>query len=134
LFDDAHTDTLILDSSQYKICCSYYYLDDVCVSTDSIYAVNYSDSVAIGIPELKKYNSYNIYPNPTTQILNLNFNGLITGPTILLMDITGRKIMSFAISGLNTDMQIDVSSLMTGMYYISINMNNINVTQKFIKE
>ena len=58
-FDDNNTDTLIMDGDVY---ChySYYYLDDICVSTDSLLCANY-----VGIKnEPLQNDGFGIYPNP----------------------------------------------------------------------
>lgn len=58
-FNDANTDTLKFfnDFSDN----AYYFLDDICVSTDSIYANNYSYT---GIEESNSLSDITCYPNP----------------------------------------------------------------------
>ena len=67
-YDNLHTDTLIMDGS--NLCKgAYYYIDDVCVSEDSLYTANY---IWTGINELNHMPNISIYPNPATNYLNIN--------------------------------------------------------------
>jgi hypothetical protein len=65
-FDDANTDTLKFfnDFSDN----AYYFLDDVCVSTDSTYTSNYNYT---GIQENSPFNSIICYPNPIVENLQI---------------------------------------------------------------
>ena len=55
-FDDAHTDTSIIGTS--PICISYYFIDDVCLSTDSL------GCFATGIQDLNAHEEIRVSPNP----------------------------------------------------------------------
>jgi hypothetical protein len=65
LFDDSNTDTLIIDASASPIanCFAYYFIDEVCVSTDSSYTANY---VYTEIQEEPQKDNFSIFPNPVT--------------------------------------------------------------------
>ncbi len=136
LFDDAHTDTIILDSTEYfvyKNCEAYYYLDNVCVSTDSLYTLDY---IYTGTPIINEFPLFDIYPNPANQKLTLNFKGQINGfASLSIIDITGRELIQrFSIDS-DGIMQIDIASLASGMYFINIKDNKGTfMTQKFIKQ
>ncbi|WP_300668785.1 T9SS type A sorting domain-containing protein [Soonwooa sp.] len=73
-------------------------------------------------------NIFNIYPNPTSDVININSKEKIK--TIEIYDATG-KIM---ISTINSNNQVDVRKLINGIYYIRISTDNNNFTSKFIKK
>ncbi len=66
-----------------------------------------------------------LYPNPTKTMLNIEN---VTG-NVQIFDITGRVVMSATNNG-ETLLQINVSNLFKGMYFVKIG----NHTTKFIKE
>ena len=79
-------------------------------------------------------NVISIYPNPTHKLLNLNFNRQLHGlATLSVMDITGKGMLSYKCLIVNEHLSIDISSLTAGMYFIIVNINDIHLTQKFIK-
>src|SRR6185503_9492391 len=61
-YDDAHTDTF--DCPDYAL----YYVDMICVSTDSLKC----SGVSQGITPTQNMNSVYIYPNPANLILQIN--------------------------------------------------------------
>lgn len=86
-FDNDNTDTLIITSD--TICSSYYFLDDVCVSTDSAFCANYTS-----ISELKKNNDILVYPNPAIDLLNIDFPTLTETYNLVIFDEIGREVYS----------------------------------------
>lgn len=110
-FDDANT-TLVNDGNGVA---AYYYIDEVCVSTDSAFTKNY---VTVGFPELN-HNIDNLifYPNPAHENFTLsNFNnheikifnsyGIIIEPTIEI------KSNSY---------NINCSHWPSGLYFVEVN-------------
>jgi len=86
-FDDSHTDTLMLHGND--TCFAYYYLDDVCVSTDSTYTANYT--TAIDEIQSKKA-TINIYPNPAHNYFTVDFPDNNEPYEIIISDIMGQEL------------------------------------------
>ncbi len=76
-------------------------------------------------------NDLQLYPNPASDQLTLDFGKEIEG-TIQIMNANGRQVRSINISGFNQT--IDVSDLTTGFYFLSINTENNQLIEKFIKQ
>ena len=74
-------------------------------------------------------NAWNVYPNPTNSVLNIEANGLMG--KIYLTDINGKVVIEQ--TDLNQQMQINLSELSTGMYYLVINQNGVLSTKRVIK-
>ncbi len=75
--------------------------------------------------------NFTVYPNPANSELNVSLNSTISGATIAISDLTGRQLMTQSLN--STSMQMDVSSLNEGMYFLSISSGNGIVEQaKFV--
>lgn len=72
-------------------------------------------------------NLITVYPNPVNTILHLNG---IPNADVQIFDLSGKLI----INKQNTDNQIDVSGLQSGIYSIKITSENGTVIRKFIKQ
>jgi len=73
-------------------------------------------------------NPFNIYPNPTSSYLNINFNERIESVEIF-------NSSSKLIKKINPTLDIiDVSGFPTGIYFIKIVTNEMTITKKFVKQ
>ena len=99
-FDDNNTDTI--NGSYYGV---YYFIDDVCVSTDSAFCANY-----VGVMEEPNQQSFKIYPNPTTGKFR------VQGATaeIQLFDLFGRLVLR------TNEPEIDMSRVPKGIYFVRV--------------
>ncbi len=71
--------------------------------------------------------SLEVYPNPATNMLNIRN---VKEGTIKVYDATGRQVMVNEVVGNEDHIQLDISSLSKGMYFVKIG----NHTAKFVKE
>jgi chitinase len=67
-----------------------------------------------------------VYPNPASNLLNIETENQITLP-IIILNVTGQMVYKTDVTG---NKQIDISNFEKGMYFIRIN----NTTSKFIKQ
>lgn len=72
---------------------------------------------------------FQVWPNPATELLNVESNGHGI-ETILIFDAKGKEIMRKTLSG---SVQLNVSGLSAGIYFISLASNGKAVTQRFVK-
>ncbi|MBK7681750.1 MAG: T9SS type A sorting domain-containing protein [Bacteroidetes bacterium] len=87
---------------------AYYFIDALCLSTDS----NYCETILSSIES--KSEPFIIYPNPTSQFLfikNLKYSMLIH-----IYDLIGREVFSIQLN--KEDSSLDISSLPAGNYFI----------------
>lgn len=73
-----------------------------------------------------------VYPNPAGNTLNYSMNDLITVNSVRITDVTGKSITNFN-ANLNQN-SIDVSSLASGIYFVTFISEQASVTKKFIKK
>jgi hypothetical protein len=72
-----------------------------------------------------------IYPNPAQD--NLTINGLSGSENILLTDISGRTLYTYTVNG-EAEIQIPVSGLARGMYFVRVSTTTKVKTMKIVKE
>ncbi len=76
-----------------------------------------------------------MYPNPTSNILNLEFSGDVQNSEIKLFNILGEKVLHKSILGnKNSNLQIDLSSVSSGTYFIQIKTRNEIFIEKIFVE
>ena len=116
-FDDTHSDSLMLPVPEATFCpgtntcCSYYYVDDVCVSTDSLMCAGVNAIYAKAeIPQL------HVYPNPADKELFIT-NETSEELEISIYSVLGNKIRCFHASGSGS---VDVSSIPEGLFILEI--------------
>lgn len=81
----------------------------------------------IGLEEIDDNLTFEIYPNPTKDVLNINSSRNID--LIEIFDLLGRKQISMK----GTHKQIDLSPLNRGMYVLSISLDGKLLRRKIIK-
>jgi hypothetical protein len=72
-----------------------------------------------------------LYPNPTTGIFTIeSANGL--AKTIQISDITGRVVLNHSTS--DDLINLNVSNLANGVYYVKVSSNNRSDVMKIVKQ
>jgi hypothetical protein len=125
-FIDGLEDSIMVRGVQ---CNAYYFFDDVCVSTDSVYAYTYSYNTNIGVNILND-KLVKIYPNPVKDFLIVeDKENNIT--QINLYTDTGELIKTY-IENLKEINRLDFTNLTSGIYNITIYMKDLNVVHQSI--
>ena len=96
-------------------------------------AIDYRSPVGINLAENAK-DFVNIYPNPVTDFLTLNFNGTETIKLIKITDLSGRVIHEKYLNGNEKTMKFSCENLSSGVYLLSFLTENGMKTRKFIKK
>lgn len=128
-FDDINTDTISIgygycDSLNYYA--SYYYIDDICVSVDSV-----TCNSGTSIYEYNVQNIINIFPNPSKGKINLQINSSyhknVTASIYnLLGELTGEYNIQLS------DKIINLKNLPDGLYIVKVKIGNQIYIQKLI--
>lgn len=124
-FDDSNTDTSSYPGPAFGGMASYYYIDDVCVTTDSTYNENW----ATEIQTIENKSNLAIFPNPITNYLNITYN---TNESYILkiIDTYGIVIYDEPLRG----SRVDLNWLPSGIYYLRIESKYKNENRKIIKK
>ncbi len=123
--------------------------DNITTGDDNIYLrcvnsinYNYKDSTLaskpcnynnVGIKDLLNKNSIAIYPNPAKNKLNISFGYHVNSININIYNYAGQLINQSNIKN-NKHIQIDISDLGVGLYFIEFIDEETKYTSKFIKE
>ena len=106
-FDDANTDTILAfgnTSGQG----AYYFMDDVCLSSDS----NYCDLILKTVNFEREQQV--VFPNPTFG--HLHFKNILKKTTVKIFDMIGVEVREFELNPKNEE--IDIAQLPSGIYLI----------------
>ena len=74
-----------------------------------------------------------LYPNPTTNVLNISIQDNNLPDSYSIYNMLGQTIATKQISS-NADLSINSSELSNGMYFVKIIKDGASVTLPFIKE
>lgn len=86
----------------------------------------------------KNNNSWIIYPNPATDLLKLTYksSGELKGVVnVQIQDASGKTIIKFRSGSMYKTIQIPISNLQKGAYFIQATvLNELMMNQKFVKQ
>jgi len=90
----------------------------------------------VGIEDHQLAENVIVYPNPATDVINVqckmnNEQWNVKGMEV--MDVYGKTIRTIVGANNNSPMQIDVSDLSTGLYFLRINTDQGVITKRFVK-
>lgn len=105
-------------------------------SGNKILMYNPFDYNLTNVFEKETDNKIEIYPNPTSQFLNINLPEPSLSSELTIIDQQGNIIESLSLNyePLQSDQyRLDVSQYPTGLYFVRIRTNNKTSTSKFIK-
>ena len=109
-FDDV--ETTITDCNTAQSVQAYYYIDKVCLSTDSI-----ACDIVNGIAYPSKPAEITLFPNPVQNTLELQY---LTGQNqYAILSANGTKVKSGTLSEI--EHALDVSALPNGLYFLHLN-------------
>jgi Secretion system C-terminal sorting domain len=115
-FNDNNTDTL--STSQFPTR-AYYYIDDVCVSTDSLYNETWT-----GINQTANtQNTISVLPNPSNGTFNINSN-VLGQFNLTIMDGAGKIV--FNDLNCSNQKEIDINYLQNGIYFLVLEYSDGN--------
>jgi hypothetical protein len=96
---------------------AYYFVDDVCLSTDSAFAFNY----ITGIETDQMNNEIRTFPNPVSDHLMVDLPDHIQNCDLHIINLFGQVVMT---SSVRHHSKINVSNFTDGLYYIRILSDN----------
>lgn len=119
-------DSLIISDFQSNNNSSYYFLDDICVSTDSLYANNYVYT------EVLEYQlgKVSVYPNPTIDIIKVYSSHFLEPFQVKINNLLGQEIFS---STSTNDAPIDISGCEDSILILNVIYNDQTYALKIIK-
>ncbi|MFZ6052755.1 T9SS type A sorting domain-containing protein [Halocola ammonii] len=95
------------------------------------------DASTIGVGELENELSFEFYPNPAGDQLNVDvFNSTSPEAELLVRDLNGRVVKSvdLDLAGSSSENSIDVSEISSGVYIITLKTEQSNINKRMIKK
>ncbi len=128
-FDDANTDTLSMNVGLYSSNLSYYFIDDVCVSLDSLCSKN-----PVGFMNSNLRRGINIYPNPFINKLTVSIDTEEKVEKLLykIINHLGQSIIEQTISENKFEVLLD--EVPSGIYMFCLIVQGQLLKQTLIKE
>lgn len=132
-FDDLNTNTTTLSCGNCTNSYSYYLVDDICISTDSLFANGGMDALpcTVGIGELNPVSEFSVFPNPTSGLCSMSlYQEEIK--EVCIYDFLGKVVLNKKEK--SNLVSIDLSEFPDGIYIIKIiTKNNASTAKKIIK-
>ncbi|GEQ85607.1 hypothetical protein ULMS_11150 [Patiriisocius marinistellae] len=85
------------------------------------------DACTLMVVENFSVDMIKIYPNPTSQLLNIETNNLVMD-NVVIRSISGKTLLQ------TSNKQIDISNFSAGVYFITIETTQGTITKKIVKE
>ncbi|PLX09397.1 MAG: hypothetical protein C0596_02325 [Marinilabiliales bacterium] len=121
------TNVSVSEYGEYEFVLSSYYTNmESCSNTDTV-RITFVDPIYSNI-ELNRDNDIHVYPNPVTDFLNIESENPIE--MFEIYDINCKVLISES----NLINEIDVSSLKSGIYMISLKTPKMNFSYTFVKQ
>lgn len=90
------------------------------------------DTYSVGMNE-NETSSFNVYPNPSNGIFNLNFAEQNKSGIITVRDLPGKTILTSTFSN-SGNVQLDLSAQAKGIYFVTMENENGISTQRIVVE
>lgn len=126
-FNDASTNTVKYFNSWWSDF-AYYFLDDICVSTDSLYTNNYSYT---GIKQNNSMNGINCYPNPIIDDLTIK-NLSQEKVDVEIYNMLGEQVL-FIKNVTDKILTVNLSSITSGILFVRIKSGKQISSYKLLK-
>ena len=85
-------------------------------------------SGTMGIEETLN-NTFEVYPNPASDLINVTFNEAING-SVSIVNVTGKEVMNTAVNGSHSS--FSTASLSSGVYYVKVNNGTSTQVEKIV--
>lgn len=89
--------------------------------------------VAAGISDSKNTISFDIYPNPGKNQIQIEFQELLGPVEISVLDLSGRQLLQQEVQGRNSSL-LEIQALASGMYLLRIETEESYGIRKFLKK
>ena len=88
--------------------------------TQIIRRTEWLDAASVGLLEYSSSATFNVWPNPTSEAVNIESAPAQYDRDLVITDMTGRAVMHGAIRAGDADLRFDLSDLVPGAYSITI--------------
>lgn len=87
----------------------------------------------LGVNDFTRDDLVRIYPNPTNSVMNVRVNNFAGKLEVQIVDLNGRIVLNQVDDNFNLEKAISISNLQSGIYVVKVSGENVNYSQKLIK-
>jgi hypothetical protein len=87
--------------------------------------------VNVGVEEIALENQLNIYPNPVTDVLNVQWNNTNETANLSIRDLSGRLVHSERVA--NGNAALNLSGLASGNYILELQKGDRTLRKQMVK-
>ena len=87
----------------------------------------------LAVNDFDKQNLIRVFPNPSNGTINVRINQFIGKINIQLVDLNGRIVYNLNEDNFNIEKAININNMQSGIYLLKLTGNNLNYSQKVIK-
>ena len=87
---------------------------------------------ALSLEGFEKENAVKLFPNPTSDELNIQLLNSLNNTSLSIIDITGKTIITQTLN--DSSSSIDVSNLLSGLYLLKLDSDKGSQTRRFVKK
>jgi hypothetical protein len=88
--------------------------------------------ITVNIEDVVSNSTIDIYPNPVSEILNIELSKLNVNANIEINDVRGRMVMNEKITVQHST--FDVSGFIAGVYFVRIKTDKQNIVKRIVKQ
>lgn len=99
-----------------------------------MYSIHVKNESLLSVGEEKIEPEVILYPNPTNEIIMVDFGHYFVNPKVEIFNLEGRLIEVIEVKSNDTKTTIDVSAFSHGVYLLRVNDKERSITKKFIKQ
>lgn len=93
------------------------------------------ECLIVGLDDKLEANvSTKIYPNPASDIVLLEIEGLRTKADVIVIDLASKVIRNYNIDKGENKLEIDVKNFAKGVYNVLVQNKEINISKKLVLE
>jgi hypothetical protein len=108
---------------------------------NAVYAATYGRGIFSGtftngtlaVDDITNKKGVSIYPNPSNGQFNIRINQYSGKVNIQVVDLNGREVFTSKNELFSTEKALDLQALQSGIYVLRISGNDLNYSQKIIK-
>lgn len=97
-----------------------------CTVTSDMITVN------VGVEEIAMEDQLNIYPNPVSDVLNVQWNNTTETANLSIRDLSGRLVLAERVA--NGNAVLDLSNLSSGNYILELQLTDRTIRKQVVKQ
>lgn len=91
-----------------------------------------SDSVNVGINDVDVEMGLNLYPNPSSGLVNIEFNNVKDNSTVSVIGIDGKVVANQNVAANTNSLYLNLNELQSGIYFVRLQNNKGTAYQRLV--